>query len=94
MDFAERDKCKPVLLRLSLDGKLENHLCPSMGPNGRSVAMDSVCQPMETLGWGDLTWWESNCVWVRVYSLESIHKIGITNTRPVLYLSSILVDSD
>jgi hypothetical protein len=39
--FAERDNCKPVLLRLSLAGNLEKHLCPSMGPNGGSVAMDS-----------------------------------------------------
>jgi hypothetical protein len=34
LDFAETDKCKPVLLRLSLAG--------NMGPNGGSVAMDSV----------------------------------------------------
>jgi hypothetical protein len=39
--FAERDKCKPVLLRLSLAGNLENHSCTSMGPNGGRVAMDS-----------------------------------------------------
>jgi hypothetical protein len=39
--FAERDKCKPVLLRRSLAGNLGNHLCPSKGPNGGSVAMDS-----------------------------------------------------
>ncbi len=42
LDFAERDKCKPVLLRLSLAGNLEKPLmCPSMGPNGGSVAIDS-----------------------------------------------------
>jgi hypothetical protein len=41
LDIAERDKCKPVLLKLSLAGNLEkqNHLGPSMGPNGRNVAM-------------------------------------------------------
>jgi hypothetical protein len=44
-DFAEKDKCKPVLLRLSLVGNLENHLCPSMGPNGESAAMDSEFRP-------------------------------------------------
>ncbi len=37
----ERDKCEPVLLRLSMAGNLENHLCPSMGTNGGRVAMDS-----------------------------------------------------
>jgi hypothetical protein len=37
LDFAERDNCKPVLLRLSLAGNLENHFCPSMGPNGGGV---------------------------------------------------------
>ncbi len=38
-----KDKCKPVLLRLSLAGNPEkNHfLCSSMGPNGGSFAMDS-----------------------------------------------------
>ncbi len=41
LDFAESDKCKPVLLRLSLAGNLD-HLCPSMGPNGGSVDMDSA----------------------------------------------------
>jgi hypothetical protein len=41
LDFAERDKSKPVLLRLSLAGNLEKPLCPCMGPNGGSVAMDS-----------------------------------------------------
>jgi hypothetical protein len=30
-----------VLLRLSLAGNLKNHFCPSMGPNGGIVAMDS-----------------------------------------------------
>jgi hypothetical protein len=40
LDFAEKDKCKPVLLRLSLAGNLENHLCPSIGPNGECVAMN------------------------------------------------------
>ncbi len=37
--FAEKYKCKPVLLRLSLVRNLENRL--SMGPNGGSVAMNS-----------------------------------------------------
>jgi hypothetical protein len=41
----ERDKCKPVLLRLSLARNLENHLFPSMGPNGGSVAPDSEFRP-------------------------------------------------
>jgi hypothetical protein len=36
--FAERVQCKLVLLRLSLAGNLEKPLCPSMGPNGGSVA--------------------------------------------------------
>ncbi len=35
-----KEKFKPVLLRLSLAGNLENHLCPSMGPNKGSVAME------------------------------------------------------
>jgi hypothetical protein len=35
-------KCKPVLLRLSLAGNLENRLCPFMRLNGGSVAMDSA----------------------------------------------------
>jgi hypothetical protein len=39
LDFAEIDQCKPVLLGLSLAGNLVE---PSMGPNGGSVAMDSV----------------------------------------------------
>jgi hypothetical protein len=38
LDFAERDKCKPVLPRLSIAGNLEKHLCPSIGPNGVSAA--------------------------------------------------------
>jgi hypothetical protein len=29
LDFAERDQCKPFLLRLSLAGNLKKHLCPS-----------------------------------------------------------------
>ncbi len=33
MDFAERDQCKTVRLRLSLAGNLEK--CPSMGPEWR-----------------------------------------------------------
>ncbi len=41
LDFAERDQCKLVLLRLSLAGNLETPLMSSMGPNGGSVAMDS-----------------------------------------------------
>jgi hypothetical protein len=41
LDFAERDQFNPVLLRLSLAGIWKNHLSPSMGPNGGSVAMDS-----------------------------------------------------
>ncbi len=41
-DFAERDECKPVLLRLSLAGNLEKKtLCPSVGRNGGSVVRDS-----------------------------------------------------
>ncbi len=46
LDFAERDKCKPVLLGLSLAGNLVKALtvCPSMGPNEGSVAMDSVVE--------------------------------------------------
>jgi hypothetical protein len=39
--FAERDKCKPVLLRLSLAGNLEKPLMSLNGPNGGSVAKDS-----------------------------------------------------
>ncbi len=41
--FAERDKCKTALLRLSLAGNLEKPPTgmSSMGPNGGSVAMDS-----------------------------------------------------
>ncbi len=31
MDFAERDKCKPVLLRLSLAGSLEKPLMSLFG---------------------------------------------------------------
>ncbi len=51
MDFSERDKCKPVLLKLSLAGDLEKPLtvCPCMGPNGGSVATDSErdkCKPV------------------------------------------------
>jgi hypothetical protein len=44
VDFAERDTCKPVLLRLSLAENLEKPLtvCPSMGSNVGSVAMDSA----------------------------------------------------
>jgi hypothetical protein len=42
LDFAKRDRCKLVLLRLSLAGNQEKHLCPSMGSNRGSVAMDSV----------------------------------------------------
>ncbi len=39
LDFAEIDQCKPVHLGLSLAGYiLSNHFCPSMGPNGGSVA--------------------------------------------------------
>jgi hypothetical protein len=41
LDFVDRDKCTPVLLRFSLAGNLEKHLCPSMGPNSGSVAADS-----------------------------------------------------
>jgi hypothetical protein len=42
VDFAERNRCKPGLLRLSLAGNLEKPLfCPSMEPNGGSVAMNS-----------------------------------------------------
>jgi hypothetical protein len=38
MDFADRDRCKPVLHWLEF---WKNLSCPSMGPNGGSVAMDS-----------------------------------------------------
>jgi hypothetical protein len=45
LDFSERGKQKPVLLRLSLAVNLEKttyvKLCPFMGPNRGSVAMDS-----------------------------------------------------
>jgi hypothetical protein len=41
LDFAERDKCKQVLLGLSLAANLVKPLCPSMGLNGGSVAMDA-----------------------------------------------------
>jgi hypothetical protein len=34
-DFAERDKCKPVLLRLSLAGKLEKPLLSLYGAEWR-----------------------------------------------------------
>ena len=45
LDFAETDKCKPVLLSLSLAEKSEkNHVCRSMGLNGGSVATDSDLQ--------------------------------------------------
>ncbi len=47
MDFAERDICKPVLLRFSLAGNLKKHLCPFRGPNEGSVAMDSDRQLRE-----------------------------------------------
>ncbi len=46
-NFAERDKCKPVLPRLSWAENLEKPPCPSMGGterNGGSVAIDSVRQ--------------------------------------------------
>ncbi len=39
LDFAEREKCKPVHLRLSLAGNLENKLCSSMGPNEASTTI-------------------------------------------------------
>jgi|LakMenE18May11ns_1017448.scaffolds.fasta_scaffold8781319_1 hypothetical protein len=32
LDFAERDKCKPVLLRLLLARNKKKHWCPFMGP--------------------------------------------------------------
>jgi hypothetical protein len=49
VDFAEGDKCTPVLLTLSLVGNLEKPLMSlygtewrePMGPNGGSMAMDS-----------------------------------------------------
>jgi hypothetical protein len=35
LDFAERDQCNPVLLRLLLAIEIwKNQLCPSMVPNG------------------------------------------------------------
>jgi hypothetical protein len=42
LDFAESDECKSVLLGLPLAGNLVKPLFSSMGPNGGSVAMDSV----------------------------------------------------
>ncbi len=38
LDFAERDERKPDFRWLEI---WSNHFCPSMGPNGGSVAMDS-----------------------------------------------------
>ena len=39
--LSKENKCKPLLLRLSLARNLENRLCPSMGPNGGSVVSAS-----------------------------------------------------
>ncbi len=52
MDFAERDKCKPVLLRLSLARNLEKPLMSLYGSKWRKRCyMDSewscMCQLME-----------------------------------------------
>jgi hypothetical protein len=41
LDFAEIDKCKPVLLRLLLAGNLEKPLMSLYGTRRGSVAMDS-----------------------------------------------------
>jgi hypothetical protein len=42
MDFAEIDQCRPVFWDSHWLEIWPNHFCPSMGPNGGSVAMDSA----------------------------------------------------
>jgi hypothetical protein len=49
LHFAERDKCKLFLLKLSLAGNMEKPLSPSMGPNGVNVARDPGTQKKKVI---------------------------------------------
>jgi hypothetical protein len=85
---ADRDKCKPVLLRLSLAGNLEKPLCPSMGPNGGSVLWaqnvdvhEHTCRP------SSLPQWEIKMVPID----SSIHKKNSRMKRRMQCFVSALV---